>query len=529
MWFIDRLTSRQALNLSILIFLVIVFLGEWQILPYTDGIIVYPLENAFTSMATAKNLALHQVWAPSGETFVSATSSILYPLIQAACFMVFGTHIAIPLIINTIIAIILLIVIQKWLIRHTIKPFAQLLILLSVILFVPLPILVIIGMEHTLQILFSVLFVYTFSEKNKGMSWQVYGYAALLTATRYEGVFLVFVACLMLLSRRKWLRAGLLGLAGLLPVLIFGIISLSKDNFFLPNSVLSRSAFLPTNLDEAWAFLKTGIFERIFYSPASLGTVAVQRILIMIPLLYLLFRRQLRDSPAYRDILLLLLGAVLMHIIFANSILFYRYESYLVAAFLPVTGALFASTDIRTSWRESGMVRWMAVLALLILIFPLFWRSKKAFEDIPLACINVYQQGYQLAIFLKTNNNKDNVALYDMGTVSYLSEANSLDLMGIGNMELARARKEKYLTPDFLLYVIQKDKVKTVVVSEKEMHPWFFQHWTRVASWSIKGVVPPGNPDLTFFSVDKADVSDLRKRLQSFQPALPRGVKVDYF
>src|SRR6186713_1964505 len=166
--FLKRLTGRDVLLISILALLLSVFFLEYPILSQTGGTLAYPLDNSYAPMAIAKNLVLHGTWGFSADHFVAASSSILYPILLALFFKVFGVHLLIPLLINLAAAILFLVVLQKWMSRRQAGPGIQLLILLSVVFLIPLPVVVAIGMEHCLQILFSFLFLYQFSEAQAG-------------------------------------------------------------------------------------------------------------------------------------------------------------------------------------------------------------------------------------------------------------------------------------------------------------------------------------------------------------------------
>ena len=65
---------------------------------------------------------------------------------------------------------------------------------------------------------------------------------ALLGASRYEGFFLIGLACLGFLVRRQPLRSISIAAAAFLPVATFGAISMANGAFFLPNSLMLKAA-----------------------------------------------------------------------------------------------------------------------------------------------------------------------------------------------------------------------------------------------------------------------------------------------
>jgi hypothetical protein len=116
---------------------------------------------------------------------------------------------------------------------------SQLLILLAVIFLIPLPLLVISGMEYTLDLFFSFLFIASFSGANfKVLPRNVYVYGLLMVTTSYETIPILLIACMILLTRRQGWSAFKLFFLSLLPVYLFGLYALTKHNYFIPNPIL---------------------------------------------------------------------------------------------------------------------------------------------------------------------------------------------------------------------------------------------------------------------------------------------------
>ena len=147
----------SILILSVAAFLLLVALLEFRVLRVTGGVFMYPLDDTFIHMAVAKTLAFQGNWGIAGHEFESASSSVLYTLLLAGLFKLFGVHVTIPFIVNLVAGILVLVAIQRRLIREGIGSGGQLLILMAVIILTPLPIVVFTGMEHTLQCLFSFI------------------------------------------------------------------------------------------------------------------------------------------------------------------------------------------------------------------------------------------------------------------------------------------------------------------------------------------------------------------------------------
>lgn len=533
-----KLTSRWVIVLSIVALLLPLVYIEFLVLRYTNGVFTYPLDDAFIHMAIAKNLAFHHVWGASAYEFSSASSSILYPFLLAGAYKVFGLHLLIPFIINLVVAIIMLILIQKWLQQQGIRPPNQLWILVAVIYLTPLPVMVIIGMEHTIQILCSWLFIASFcewlgaqeeSKEQKKLSWLIYLYAVLVTAVRFEGVFLVVVACLFLLWRKQLWTAIFLGLVAALPIVLFGIYSLQKGSYFLPNSVLLKSSSVPLTPGSFLPFLLEGIWEKIYYEHATKSAVATEKLLLVLPLAYLFYIDTVKKVAAYRYLLIFLLLATFLHLSFASTIWFYRYEAYLIAATVLVLGTLEARATIVQKWDIITTTRKVIIVGAFFLLLPFFLRALTAFKEAPGACRNIFDQNYNMGLFLHKYYDTTIVAINDLGAVSYLTSAKNLDLWGLANIEVARSKRGNYYSEEFLDSIVRREKVKIAVVFDRLYPPGLLQKWKKIAIWHIDETVSSGDANLNFYAVDSTYAIGLKKNLQVYQPLLPSGVRAFYY
>ncbi|GGB19734.1 hypothetical protein [Puia dinghuensis] len=234
--------SLIVLLAAIVALVVPIILLENNVLRHTNGNIAFPLDSAFLDISVGKNLAFYSVWGVSKYAFQSASTSLLYPVLLAVIFFVIGSHLIIPIVLNGVAAICFVYALQQALIHRGIKPLHQLIILLAVIFLAPLPLMVVSGMGYTVQLLFCFLFMESLATAiDQGVSQlprRVYLYGLLAVATRYEDIVLVALACLLLVSINR--RREALQLAGisLLPPVLFGVISLSKGSYFLPNSLV---------------------------------------------------------------------------------------------------------------------------------------------------------------------------------------------------------------------------------------------------------------------------------------------------
>jgi hypothetical protein len=523
---------------------------------HTGGHWSYPLDDTYIHMALARNVAFYHNWGINHQDFGAASSSPLYTLLLAGLFKAFAVHLSIPLLVNLVVAIILVRVLQVALHREGLGAMASAWVLLAVIVFTPLPILVVSGMEHVLQCLFSFLFVYGFARwmgclpGGGRLFGGLFGGAAagpaaaarsiapaapiprllplwafLMVATRYECLFLLGIAGLVLLFRRRLGPALALGAAGFLPVVLFGLYSMSKGSYFLPNSILLKSG----TEQGAGSFVNGILVDKLTLSKQGITGIATQRLLLILPLVYLLFRGAVKDTPRYGYFLLLCTGGVFLHLCLASTGWFYRYEAYLVLNATMIAGILMARYG-RTAWQQAPGLSRLAVLFLSVyLVFPLVLRSSAAFTKAPRACLNIFEQQYQMGLFLERHDDHAAVAANDIGAISFLSDIHTLDLWGLGNIDVARSKRGHYWTPPFLDSLSRGQGVRMAVVYDSWFDPNLLSRWKRVGTWTIPQNVICGDSVVTFYAIDSTFTDTLRAQLRSFGPDLPREVKATYY
>jgi hypothetical protein len=151
----DR-NSLSVVSFGILVvFLPVVFI-EAKVFQYTNGVFMYPLDDTFIHLEIAKNLKGGN-WGINNE-FASASSSLLYTVLLTA-FRFFSDSTIIPFLINCVAGAGLIWVLHRWLKKQGVTAIAQALIILLAVFFTPLALLIISGMEHTIQCLVSFLFI----------------------------------------------------------------------------------------------------------------------------------------------------------------------------------------------------------------------------------------------------------------------------------------------------------------------------------------------------------------------------------
>ena len=530
----SQFASGNVLVLLILlaVLFVPVILIQGSVLQYTNGIFIYPFDDTFIHMEIAKHLAEQATWGINDGEFGSASSSLLYTLILTLARFI-STSITVPFIINCIAGFLLLLFAHKWLKRQQISFVAQAIILSAAILLTPLATLMISGMEHTLQTLLLFLFVFRFSDwlekylqgPTKSISPSILLLAVALTLVRYESLFVIGMACLLLFLHKQFKAGLLLGFVALLPVLLFGMYSVSKGSFFMPNSVIVK-ADSPDQLGLS-GYINSVLTDKLVNAKTGLPALATQRWLLVLPMLYLVFKKYMR--PSYSFILLILTGVTLLHLALAATGWLYRYEAYLFFSAIVVTGLVLYKHGKDFLADKTFVTRLITALLLLFVFVPAVLRGLAALNKTKQACINIYDQQYQMARFSKQYYHNAPLAINDIGAISYFTDAKIVDLWGLATIDVTKSRKEKYWTPHFLDSLSKANKAPVAMIYDVWFNDSLQNYWHKVASWQIQNNIICGDDEVSFYALDSAHIPVLKQQLMQFQPKLPGTVTVRYF
>jgi hypothetical protein len=394
-------------------------------------------------------------------------------------------------------------------------------------------------MEHVLQTLFSFLFLSSFSDwldasdedhgKKQVLSWQVLLFAMLMVTVRYENLFLLAGAGVALLVNKRFFEAIKLGLIASLPLIIFGIYSISKGSYFFPNSLMVKSEAARFSLAGAASLIENILIQRLTFSNAGITQEATQRLLLLLPLLLLVFYKQIRYWRGMRFLLLTLTGASLLQLGLADTGKFYRYEAYLIFNSMLVLCLLMFKYGRQVMGEQSISFKVGLSFLVFFLLFPFVLRSIAGFTKAGQSCINIYEQQYQMAKLLKKHFNNEVVAANDIGAIAYFSNSYILDVWGLGNIEIAKSKKNGYWNPEFIDQASTKRNTDLVMVYESWLKPALPADWQKIATWRIFNNVVCGDDVVTFYSIDNAKTGIALEKLQLFQAELPSTVKVAYF
>ncbi|MHB8967363.1 MAG: hypothetical protein ACYC5A_10700 [Thermoleophilia bacterium] len=518
------------------------------ILRNNGGQFTYTIDDPYIHTTIARNLVEHGVWGINAHEFSSASSSLGWTLLIAATYLVFGVNQYSPLVLNFIFATAVVVAVLVILKRHIRSDLYVLFILLALIAGIPLAPIVYTGQEHVMQLLVTIVFAYLAAlvisgveaGREKRYFFWLLALAPLLTLARYEGLAVAAAVCFALLLRRRWVYAIAIGGMALLPVALFGIISRANGSFFLPNAIVLKSRpFIMSSVGD--------FFDTFVWSVGStLTTVPHFLMLLTVGFIALLATLAVRKQRFWEDrsaaLLAVFLLTALLHAEFGAYGWFYRYEAYVVALGIVALG--FTLDSLRPSWRSVARFDRDALIkagifaaALLLLAQPLLERSLLAHRQTRYAAGNIYDQNYQMGLFLNEYYRGEGVAVNDIGATSYLGDARILDLWGLGNAEVVEQKRRKgvaglgigaALSVDEIDRLATAYGVRLAIVNES----WFTIYgeirlpaqWVRVGQWTMIDNVITDNDTVTFYAVDPDEAPTLIANLKDFSDDLPATV-----
>ena len=482
----------------------------------TGGVLVYALDDAYIHMAIAKNVALHGVFGVTSHGFSSSSSSILWPLLLAAIYKLIGVSTTAPLVLEAVFGLALLALAWQALREAGVdNAWFATAALCTLVLTVPMVAMAMSGMEHLMQAASVLLCVQAASRALRQRQGNVLGLmlcAALASAVRYEGAFLVAAVALLLALKRRLPDAVAVAGCGALPIVLFGLYSRARGGFFLPNSLVVKGRPL------GWDTLQRPL----------LGFRECPELYVLLAMALLTMALARRGGRTANPLAMLFVLCSLAHMTLASFGWFFRYEAYLIA--LGTVAVFAAAWPERETLRAAGPPAALAALALCV---PLILRASDALQYSAQACHDIYRQQYQMARFLQEYYPGARVALNDIGAASFYADPQLTDLIGLGDTDVLRARREDHSVRSGGGYVYAESLAVQRAVGDHSPEiaivydtPFGFaasrpQAWERTGSWRIPERMMLGYNVVSFYGVGDDNAVRLRERLLSFHNELP--------
>jgi len=300
------------------------------------------------------------------------------------------------------------------------------------------------GLEHILHILVSLLFIYSVSEqlienssRRINLIWLVI-LAAILPAIRYEGIFLEIVAAALFIFKGKSATGIIILGFSLVPIFIFGLISVNNGWSFFPNSLLLKGSFPDvTSFDEFFSFIVV-LFD--IFLPAGYRVIIIAGLLIVSIAAYIFLKSPYKSILNLKITYLIILftANLILYAAYSKSGWSYRYQSFLVSLGIIIISILFFE-HILKNFRKNIFLN--SVLTTILVVIPLLFfliAGINLMANTPRSSTNIYEQQYQMGQFLKKYYSGKVVALNDIGAANYFADIKCVDLWGLANLEVSK-------------------------------------------------------------------------------------------
>jgi hypothetical protein len=282
----------------------------------------------------------------------------------------------------------------------------------------------------------------------------------------------------------------------------------------LPNSLLLKRATFEGSGAAA-------IFDRLGGHALRALTEAPHLLVLLATVLVLSASRP--ASPAVRRWDAIFVTGTLLHLQLAALGWLFRYEAYLVAIGVVLVARHLADAGSE-SRRFGTAARAALAVAALVAAAPLVTRGVQAAAQAPRAVKNIYEQQYQMGLFLQGLPAGSTVMANDIGAVAYLADIRLIDLYGLATQETARARREGRVDRALLAHLAEPAPPAAVVVYRSWFASAIPADWIQVGTWKVPEEVVVADRTVTFYATRPADAALLARGLAAFEARLPPAV-----
>lgn len=534
------------MKLGLLITLIILNIGIYsvysKIINLSENNFLYIMDDPYIHLQIAKNFAETGVFGVESGKFSSASSSPLWTFLLSFLYSLGLKSELVPLFINLFMIQLIAFGVYKF----THEVFSDTRIVATVTVFILLSIpsvpLVFNGMEHILHIaVYSLCCFFLFKSLQNNKTSRTDKLLFLITigiscSIRYESLSLGVISSIIFALRKQFFTSFLTASAAFLPVIIWGLISISNGWFFFPASVSIKAVdytpMLFKNLNEVPHLLQ--ILDR-FISTIISNLMVTSEVLVGIFLLrkHILnaFQRTFEGnfSNAKDFYLTIFIGIIFSHILAGKTGWFFRYEAYLITFFWLIA-VLFhneAFESARQMWKTSISNKIFLTVLLMIAAFNIIVRSILSNAFTPTAARNMYQQDWQMKNFISQELSGKTIAVNDIGMVNYFTNAKFIDLWGLANYEIAQSRIQKKYNTGFIDNITNREQAEMAFVYDS----WFLKYgglppkWIKLCDWKIQMNVVAGDSVLNIYSIKTELAGQQKNKLLKFMQSMPDSIQ----
>jgi len=513
------ISRRTAVAIPVAAFLLVSLLLAVAVCHINGGRFTYSLDDAYIHLALSENIAQGHYGLNLSEVSAPA-SSILWPFLLVP-FVWLGVGEYAPLVLNLLYSVLTLIVCG----RLAEVCFSEVpgrrknaLIALGLLCLIPLlnlPALAFTGMEHSLQVLLSILLLSGLVRESRTgeVSWSLVAALILGPLVRYENLALSGPALCYLLARHHFRVTIISGCLIAITLGAFSAFLMANGQAYLPTSVMAKS-------DAAASGGRlVAILENLHFNIRNRQGTVLAAMLVFMVAAWLLGRQ---GEGRGRWLAAWGCAAAGAHLLVGSFGWFARYEMYIMGSSLLLLVYLYRE-GLSRLFREAALWRVAAVLTVCVVVVAGPYLRRLMIT--PLAASNIYEQHAQMQRFVK-DYWKRPVAAMDVGFIAYGHDYHILDLRGLGSLEaLEYFNKREQLGSEWMEELTKRYGTKLAILYKFYYHT-FPKDWTVIGELYLgRERVIAAFPVVTFYATDPAGEPEIRALLEDFAKTLPPGVK----
>jgi len=441
-----------------------------------------------------------------------------------------------PLLTN-LFAVVLFVMVAGHCIRPDVQSvWGMLGYLLAICLLMPVPLIVLVGMEHLLHavVLLAMVAVCIHAvECNRvslGQRILVTLLAAAAISLRYESLAALVAMFLWGWMRTRRARVALPLAAGLAVVLAMGVYLVLQGSWFLPDAVVLGLLGSATG---SWAGWMAELSERIY---GNLRSALVLTALVLIASGLLWSRRDHLNAVIGEERtrvawLFVFVVTGVLHLLIGRTGGYFRYEAYLVpiGAIAILRGLTSRSSGRWSWWGPAGIRRVAMACACLLPIAMVSLPVAQAAWTAPELSGDVYRRHRTMASFIRSYFDNAGVAVNETGVISYETQARVVDLSGVTDHDIAASLVADNASREILSVVCDTANVQVAMITDpvRSVAVWPIEiplEWEKVGGWrvTLHGVQEP-ETTVKVYAVSPDTARDVKIAFRDFVSHLPRG------
>ncbi|GEN75017.1 hypothetical protein CHA01nite_07570 [Chryseobacterium hagamense] len=485
----------------------------------TDGHYVYPIDDAYTHLAMAKNFALYEMWGVTRYEFSSTSSSPLFTGFLSFLIKIFGNNDQIPLYVNLIFGAGTVYILNLYFSRIFESPGSVVLSVLFTLFISVLHLQVLSGMEHVLHVFLLALniFCLTRPEDKRAVSG-FYLSLLLMGMVRFESMFYFAVLAFVFVLLKQWKKAASVLLTGFIPIAAFCCINYQQDGYLFPNSVMVKGTKLA--FDGHFPQQLKQIFLDNFLLNTSFYKIGFFPVLICLVLIFRAIKGKNFQRVVQDHFLLIVISLVMIcHSMFADLKGLFRYEAYLLTGFsMVIIPEVKGCLEDPGSYLKKEKVLSVFILMNVVLMFYKFFSAHRMLSE---GGKNIYEQQIQSAKFLHTYYNESKVVANDIGAVTYFTDIHLLDTAGLASVETIPFNENKR-KPDaefeyFLTRYTADRNYDIAVIYDAWLQPYIPKNWKKAAVLKIKNPVTVSRDEVSIYSINHTSGHELQENIRKFK------------